>query len=98
MTKLPQQLPLEQMQNRWAAIINPILSNPLANGRLVPNISLITGTNQVNHKLQRKVQGWMVVGIDGVASIYDAQATNQMPNLTSTLISDADVTVSLWVF
>lgn len=98
MTKLPQQLNWEDADNKWAAILNPVLSNPLVNGRLVSDVTLKVGTNEVNHKLQRKLQGWIVVGINGIAQIYDAQASNQRPELTLTLISDAVVNCKLWVF
>lgn len=98
MTKLPQKLPLDQMQANWASAINPILASPIVNGLQLNNIPLITGTTVVNHRLGRKLQGWLLVGIDGAATIYDNQATNQMTDLTLSLTSDADVIVSLWVY
>lgn len=96
-TTLPQ-LPWESASTRWASILQPIVDSPISRGRLVSNVSLITGANQVNHGLGRKLIGWIIVGIDGVAAIYDTQAQNQMPQLTLNLTSDADVTVNLWCF
>lgn len=98
MTKLPQKLTWDMAQNKWASIINPLLASPIANGLLLQNQVLTTGTNVINHRLGRKLAGWIIVGIDGAAQIYDTQVTNQMPQLTLNLTSDADVTVSLWVF
>lgn len=98
MVTLPQQLSLDQMQNKWAAIINPILRAPIANGLLLTNVALSNGTTIVNHKLGRKLQGYIIVGINGAAQVYDNQATNQMPELTLSLTSNAAVTCSLWVF
>lgn len=98
MRKLVQQLTLDQMQNLWASALNPILSSPIVNGRQIDDIKLTIGSNTINHKLGRKLQGWITVRINGIAEIYDTQATNQMPELTLTLVSDADVTASMWVY
>lgn len=98
MANLPQKLPLDQMQTRWASQLNPVVSNPIVNGLLLPNIKLTNGSNAINHMLGQKLQGWFLVGINGVASIYDNQANNQHPELTLALVSNADVTISLWVF
>jgi hypothetical protein len=95
---LPQQLNLNDMQNRWATVLNPVIQCPLVNGSQLTNIKLTIGNNVVNHLLGRKLQGWVVVGNNAVMSLYDTQASNQTPQLTLNLVSDADVTVSLWVY
>ncbi len=84
------------MANTWATQLDPVIEKPIVQGQLLEGISLIVGTNVINHKLGRKLQGWMIVDIDGIAEIYRTNPT-QMPNLTLSLISDAAVTVSLWV-
>lgn len=96
--KLPQGLTLQQTQNTWASKIDPILSNLLVQGQLISNINLLTGTNTINHRLDRKLIGWFIVRIKGPAQIYDTQDTNNYPDLTLELTSDANVSVSLWVF
>jgi len=98
MVRLPQQLPFEQLQPKWAAAINPVLANPIVNGLMLSNVALTTGTNSINHKLGRNLQGWFIVGINGPAQIYDTQASNQMPQLTLNLTSDSDVICNIWVF
>jgi len=95
---LPKQLPLALMQTQWATQLDPVINNPLVNGRLVSNIQLSNGTTVINHKLGRKLIGWFITGIDGAATVYDNQATNQTPQLTLSLTSNAAVTASLWVF
>lgn len=95
---LPQQLNLSQMQNTWARQLNPVISNPLINGQLLQNVQLINGTTIVNHGLGRKLVGWVIVGVNGAATIYDNQSTNQMPQLTLSLTSNADVICNIWVF
>ncbi len=94
---LPQKLTLEQMQPKWASIINPVLENPILKGQMV-EVPLIVGLNQVNHGLQRNWIGWFVVNIDGAATLYVNPNQNQTPLLTVPITSDAVVTVSLWIF
>jgi hypothetical protein len=98
MSNLPQQQTFPQLQTKWASILNPVVSNLLVQGHILQNIDLIDGTTVVNHGLGRKLLGWFIVGINGAATVYDSQASNQMPELTLTLISNTAVTVSLWVF
>lgn len=98
MVKLPQKLPIDQMQNQWAAAINPVLSSPIVSGLQLNNVALANGTTVINHKLGRKLQGWLIVGINANATIHDNQATNQMSDLTLSLTSNAAVTVNLWVY
>lgn len=86
------------MQTRWASEINPLLLSPFLQGRLIQNVSLSTGDNVVNHGLNRKLQGWVLVRQRAAATIYDKQDLNQIPNLTLTLNTSANVSVDLYVF
>lgn len=95
---LPKNLTWPMAQTQWPEQIDPVLQNPLVQGRLITGQKLINGTTAVNHGLGRKLQGWIIVGINGIAGIYDTQATNQTPALTLNLVSNAACTVSLWVF
>ncbi len=96
--KLPQKQPIELMQTSWAQMIEPILSLPANNNLLLKKVSLINGTNVINHRLGRILQGWKPTRIRGPASFYDQQDSNQTPQLTLVLVSDADVVVDLEVF
>ena len=86
------------LQNMWSALINPILNTAELNTVLLKNISLSVGTTQVNHRLGRKLQGWYIVRKRSLANIYDNQDTNQNPELTLLLVSDAKVEIDLVVF
>lgn len=86
------------MQNKWAAIINPVLGNPLNSSVILKNVRLASGLNTIDHLLQRPLQGWFVVRQTAAASIYDLQDNNQSPQLTLKLNSSAACTVSLVVF
>ena len=94
---LPLNLNLSAMQTRWKALLDPFLGNPSNSASILQGVSLINGTNVINHKLGRVMQGWFVTDQQGVASIYRPN-TAPFNNLTLTLISSAAVTVNLGVF
>jgi myo-inositol-1-phosphate synthase len=90
---------LSMLQTKWASELNPILTNPISNGILIKGINLVAGANVVNHKLGRKLQGWIVTRWNGgVANVYDTQDSNQMQQLTLNLNSSANVSIDLYVF
>lgn len=94
---LPQKLSWDLAQTQWAQQINPLISNPLTQGNLLYNISLETGLNSINHKLSRKPQGYLIIGMhNAYAQIYDT--VSQQPNLTLILNASAPVVVDLYVF
>lgn len=86
------------MQTSWAAALNPMLKNPLANGLILDQVSLIVGDNVINHLLGRPLQGWIVIGQNDLAEFYDLQEQNSMPEKTLILNSSDQVMVNLYVF
>lgn len=89
---------LSLMQTNWASQLNPLLRNPISNGLLLSEVVLASGDNTINHKLGRKLQGWIVVRKRAAADIYDKQDSNLMPQLTLVLNASGAVTVDLYVF
>lgn len=89
---------LQLLQTKWKSEIDPLLAKPLTQGLLLPSVSLAIGTNTINHRLGRKLIGWQLTRKRAAAAIYDTQDSNQMPQATLTLVSDAVVVVDLWVF
>lgn len=85
---------MSMLQTQWASQLNPLLSNPLFQGNLIRNVALINGTTIVNHRLGRALVGWFLVDINGAATIY----SSSHDALTLSLISNAAVNVSLYVF
>lgn len=90
--------PFQMMQNQWASILTPVLNSPIVNGRLITGQALINGATTINHRLDRKLQGWVIVGNNAAATIYDSQTTNTMPDKTLILNSSAACIVAIWVF
>jgi hypothetical protein len=89
---------LSLLQTNWSTQINPVLAQPMAQGLFVKNVTLNTGSNVLNHRLGRRLQGWIITRIRALATIYDTQDTNQQPDLTLVLVSSATVQVDLYVF
>lgn len=79
----------------WAQALNPILANPILQGRLLTNIILVNGSTYINHGLNRNLTGWFLTDQSALANIYRSKPFNSS---TLTLTSDAAVTVSMWVF
>lgn len=89
--------PFSLMQTNWASQLNPLLSNPINKGIILPNVALVSGDNIINHKLGRNIQGWMVTDMTiGFAQIY--RKVNANPLLSMTLNSNATTTINLLVF
>lgn len=87
------------MQTNWAQPLNQIVSLPINQGLILTSISLVTGSNTINHLLGRKLQGWFPVRIrDQNTTFYDQQSSNTMPQLTLKIVSSANVVVDLMVF
>ncbi len=96
--KLPQQLPQTQMENTWATIIEPFLNNPVNDSLLLKNVSVVAGSNVINHKLGRKLQGWIPTRLRMNVTLYDTQDSNQTPQLTLVLVASAPGVIDLAVF
>jgi hypothetical protein len=86
---------LSMLQTAWSSMINPFLGRPANQSNILQNVALASGTNVINHRLGRTMQGWVLSDIQGAATIYRSAPFN---DLTLTLHSSAAVTVSLEVF
>jgi hypothetical protein len=76
-----------------------ITNREILSGLLLKNISLLTGSvNEIDHKLNRKPNGWFIVRKRGTADIWDTQDANNKPELTLLLNSDSNVNIDLWIF
>ena len=96
MSFLSTKLPWELAQTKWPATLNPIIALPILNGNQISNVSLTANVPKViNHLLQRMPQGWFLTDNTADTAIWRAANFN---NLTITLESSADTTISFWVF
>lgn len=95
---LSPKLPWELANPKWAATINPVLSNPITSGNLIENITLVSGNNTINHGLGRKLQGYIVVRNASGTTFFDRQASNPMTDLTLILVASGATEISIYVF
>ncbi len=85
------------METAWASQINPVIENAVVKGVLQRGIKLVTGTNSINHKLGRNLQGYIITDMQDIYSqIF--RTTSNTPNLTVNLTSSVDVTVDIYCF
>ena len=96
MALLSTKLPWDLAQTKWSSILNPIISNPILAGDSLTDIILKANIPQsINHLLQRIPQGWFLIDNDSSATIWRAKP---FTIYTITLESDADTTISIWIF
>lgn len=96
MSLLSPKLPWELAQTKWSATLNPILSIPFLSGNQITAVALFANVPKpINHLLQKMPQGWFLTDNTAQATIWRAANFN---SLTITLESDADTTISFWVF
>lgn len=86
---------LSMMETQWASQLNPILSNPMTSPSILKSVSLISGSNVVNHLLGKTMQGWFITDINAAVTVYRSQPFN---DLTLTLVSSGPAVVTLAVF
>ena len=111
--QLPTKLTIDLMQTKWKSILDPVIANPLMSGHLIKNVLLPTGgvSVSVNHKLGRKLIGWIIVrnravnGVNSPGFICDLQDQNQQPELTLVLTNidpfggiTTDANLDIYVF
>ena len=93
---LPQKLPYELMLTKWAAQLNPVLANPIIQGIAIDSILLDANVPKVIPiKLGRVQQGWLITDNLAFCKIKRTAGFNAT---TLTLESDADTTISIWVY
>lgn len=86
------------MQTRWASILGPLLANALLSGAVLKQVQLSSGSNVINHRLGRKLQGWFLTRKRAAGNIYDTQDANSMPDLTLQLESSTSAVVDIYVY
>lgn len=90
---------INKLQENIEEVVSPFVKNLLLDGFILSNIALVTGQdNVINHKLGRKLQGWILIGNDSNAVVYDNQSNNTLPNSTLLLKASANCIIKLYVF
>lgn len=89
---------LNQFQENVASSIDNIGLSPIIDGFVLKDVRLISGDNNIAHKLDRTLIGWVIIKKNAAATIYDKQDLVLRKELFLRLNSDINVTVDIWVF
>lgn len=85
------------LETQWSSQLNPVIEAPLVNGNLIRNITVVSGSNDIIHKLARAYKGWIVTGMHGsFVQLYDTP--NSMPSKVLTLNANASGSIDLFIF
>lgn len=85
---------LSRFQEYVVAALEPLLSSPLANGRLISDVALTSTPLEIDHKLGRELLGWILVSPNANETVWQVAANKR----TLTLQASGIVTSNLWVF
>jgi len=86
---------LQQFQEYVVNAVNSILGNPLLDGRLIKDVLLASGDNQIEHRLARNYAGYIVTKKNANVDIYQVAGED---NIYLVLNSSGTATVDIWVF
>ena len=89
---------LNMIQDNVSNILDPYSSLEIVQGQILQNVSLVSGTNNIAHKLNRNLIGWFIVRQRSAGTVYDIQDTNPTSELFLRLVASANMSVDLYVF
>ena len=90
--------PVDQVQGYIATALNPLLQLPFASGNRVQAQDLSTADTIVDHGLEQKPEGWIVLKQDAAQVIYESATTNDFPETTIIMKAGGTVTADLFFF
>jgi len=87
-----------KMQENTSNALAPLQNSAILDGVLLKEVSLVSGTNYVSHKLRRKIQGWAIVRKRANVDVWDDQDNNVNKTTSLKLETSGDVVIDLWIF
>ena len=88
----------DQVQGYIATALNPLFQLPFASGNRIQGQDLDTSDTIVDHGLEQKPEGWIVLKQDAAVVIYESATTNDFPETTIILQAGGTVNVDLFFF
>ena len=88
----------DQVQGYIATALNPLFQLPFASGNRVQDQDLSTADTIVDHGLEQKPEGWIVLKQDAAVVIYESATTNDFPETTIIMKAGGTVTADLFFF
>lgn len=92
---LPLLQSLDLLQTRWKSQLDPVIANPIVQGRQLTGIDLTTSPKTISHGLDRTQQGWIITDISAAATVY---RTGDFNDTNMVLTASAACTVAIWVY
>lgn len=89
---------IDQVQGYIATAINPLFQLPFASGNRVQDLDITTADTIVDHDLEQKPEGWIVLKQDAAQVIYESATVNDFPETTVILKAGGTVTADLFFF
>lgn len=86
------------IQKSLQEALDPLSSNQFLDSILLDEVALTTSFQNIPHKLGRKYVGWVVVGKDADARVWNDTAANTEAESFVRLRASASVNVRLYVF
>jgi hypothetical protein len=75
-------------------LVDQLNKKPIIDGILLEGLTITSGSSTIEHKLGRIPRGYLVVASTAAVNVYNGSMTQYL----IPLVSDADATISLWVF
>tara|TARA_R100000781_G_scaffold2220_1_gene3632 strand:+ start:484 stop:798 length:315 start_codon:yes stop_codon:yes gene_type:complete len=88
----------DQQMGYIATALNPLFQLPFASGNRVQDQELNTTDTIVDHGLEQKPEGWIVLKQDAAVVIYESVTTNDFPETTIILRAGGTVIADLFFF
>ena len=89
---------IQQLQQNIKQAVDPVIQNPLVNGQLKKNLTMVAGTNTIMTGLNREIQGYLVVRNRAASTYYDIQDSNPIPTKTLILVFSAPTVIDVYIF
>lgn len=92
--------PTQELNNNVSRVFRSIQDNPLLSTlNISSDIIFSSGVDTlINHRLAKKVTGFIIINSNASANIYQSLTINPSPTAQILLKSDADVTASILFF
>ena len=87
-----------RVQSHIQKTFAPLLELPFADGVLRADLSIETSDTEIEHKLGRAYEGWLMVGLKTNAVVYESATVNTNKNSVIILKASTSATVSIFFF
>jgi hypothetical protein len=89
---------VDQQMGYIATALNPLFQLPFASGNRVQDQEITTADTIVDHGLEQKPEGWIILKQNAAQVIYESATVNDFPETTVILKAGGTVTADLFFF